>query len=124
VPQVRRRSFVIVFSDFYEDVSALEPLVSHLRFLNCEVLFFHVLDPGEVELELEDAALIEDMESQQQLLLSPDLIRKEYAKHFRQHCDDLSAMARRHGGDCLMLQTDTLPIHALGSYLSRREGKR
>lgn len=124
VAQVRRRSIVIVFSDFYEDVDALEPLVSHLRFLNCEVLFFHVLDPGEVKLDIEDAALLQDMESQQQLLLSPDLIRKEYNAHIKQHRDDLSQMIHRHGGDYLMLETDTLPIHALGAYLSQREAKR
>jgi uncharacterized protein (DUF58 family) len=122
--QVRRRSIVIVFSDFYEEAAALEPLVSHLRFLNCEVIFFQILDPGELELEFEDAMLLQDLESQQQLLLSPDLIRKEYAERFRAHRDSLSAMVHRLGGDYLLMETGTLPIHALGTYLSRREVKR
>jgi uncharacterized protein (DUF58 family) len=124
VTQVRRRSIVIVFSDFYEDLSELETSLAHLRYLNCEVLFFQILDPGEVKLELKDAALLQDMESQQQLMLSPDLIRKEYELRVKQHCEDLSSLVRTHGGDCMLLQTSTLPIHALGAYLSQREGKR
>jgi hypothetical protein len=124
VTQVRRRSIVIVFSDFYEDVSALETSVSHLRFLNCEILFFQILDPGELTLELEDAVFLQDIESQQQLMLSPDLIRKEYENRIKQHCNDLSQMVWRHGGDYLLLETSTLPVHALGAYLSQRERKR
>ena len=124
LPQIRRRSIVIVFSDFYEDMEALESLVAHMRFLNCEVLFFHILDPGEIELEFDDAALLQDLETQQELILSPDLIRQEYAQKFATHCDSLTRMVRRHGGDCLRLKTDSLPIHALGAYLSQREAKR
>jgi len=122
--EVRRRSIVILFSDFYEDVDALEPLIAHLRFLNCEILFLHVADPGELEMDMDDAVLLQDMESQRQLLLSPDLIRKEYNARIQQHLEDLSAMLRRHGGDYLLLPTDTLPIQALGAYLSQREAKR
>ncbi len=121
VAHVRRRSIVILFSDFYEDPEALEPLVAHLRFLNCEVLFFHVLDPREMEMDMDDAVLLQDLETEQQLLLSPDLIRKEYNARIRQHREDLSSLIRRHGGDYLTLETSTLPIHAMGTYLSQRE---
>jgi hypothetical protein len=33
-------------------------------------------------------------------------------------------MVHRLGGDYLLMETGTLPIHALGTYLSRREVKR
>ena len=122
--QVRRRSMVIVFSDFYEEVEALEPIIANLRFLNCEVLLFHILDPGELELELEDVALMQDMETQQQLMMSPDLLRKEYAQRVKEHQEALAKMVGRLGGEYLLLDTSTLPIAALGAYLSQREAKR
>ena len=122
--RVRRRSIVIVFSDFYEDVEALKPVVANLRSLNCEVLFFHVLDPGELTLESHDSLLLQDLETSEEMTLNPDLLRKEYEREVQQHCEDLSSMVRHFGGDYLLLNTDVLPTHALSAYLSQREAKK
>ncbi|MDD3276472.1 MAG: DUF58 domain-containing protein [Kiritimatiellales bacterium] len=122
--QVRKRSIVVVFSDFYEEVAALKSAVANLRHFNCEVLFCQVLDPGELNLELNDTVLLQDMETQEELMLSPDLIRKEYATRFHRHCKDLSHMVRQLGGDYLLLNTSILPMAALSAYLHQRKVKK
>lgn len=122
--QMRRRSIVVVISDFYEEIEALKPAVANLRQANSEVLFLHTLDPGEIDLELEDVALLQDCENQEELLLSPDLLRTEYAQQIRRHCSDLKNMVFQLGGDYLLLNTSTLPLNALGAYLHQREAKK
>ena len=120
---IKNRSIVMVFSDFYEDPEKMETAMGHLRHLNCEVIFFHILDPQEVDFDFDDTMLLQEMESLEQLSLSPALIRSDYRKKIEEHIDTVKALALKYNGEYLLMRTDESPIQALGAYLNLRRGK-
>src|SRR5262247_182785 len=46
---LRRRSLVVVISDFYEDVENVTSALTHLRGRGNDLMVFHVLDPREID---------------------------------------------------------------------------
>src|SRR5438067_1685081 len=59
----RRRSVIVLISDFYEEPDVVLDAIKPLRFLGNELIVFHVLDPAEVDFTFEDASSFEDLES-------------------------------------------------------------
>jgi uncharacterized protein (DUF58 family) len=121
---VRRRSMVLVFSDFYETPDALRASLSYLRHLKCEILLFHILDPMEISFDFENGMLMQDLENSDKMYISPNLLRKEYRNAIEDHIAALSSLALEYSCEYLLLDTATPPIHALGAYLSKRRAMR
>ena len=117
---IQQRSIVILISDFYCDLTMLRRHLEQLRFLKCEPLLFQVLDPMECDFTYDDPVLLEDMETKDQLILSPELLREQYKEKMLQHINSLADLARRNGGDHCLIRTDSSPIKALTSYLALR----
>ena len=53
----------VVISDLFGEVAKIVSGLDHLRFLNHEVIIFHVMDPVERDLALEGNIRFRDMES-------------------------------------------------------------
>lgn len=121
LPALKMRSMVLIFSDFYDDPDALKAVLTHLRHLKCEILFFHILDPMEIEFDFQDSLLLQELESGEKMLLSPDLLRKEYRESMTKHIERISSLCAESNSDYLLLNTNVPPIHALGKYLSKRK---
>ena len=117
---IRHRSIVIMISDFYTDLEAMKKQLDHLRFMKCEVLFVQVLDPLECKFNYDDPVLLQDLESAEEIVLSPDLLREDYKQKIQKHISETAETVRRSGGDHLLLQTDTSPLEVLTRYLMLR----
>ena len=117
---IQQRSIVILVSDFYTDLEIFRKHLDHLRFMKCEPLFIQVMDPVECDFNYDDPVLLQDIESGEKLVLSPDLIREHYKEKIETHINGLADLAQRNGGDHLLLRTDSSPIKALASYLALR----
>ena len=120
---VKHRSIVILISDFYTDLATLREQLEHLRFMKCEPLIFQILDPVECDFDYDEPVLLQDLESGDQLVVSPDLISKHYQEKMAAHISELDDMVKSYGGDYLLLRTDSSPIKALASYLALRSGR-
>ncbi len=118
--KIRQRSMVIVFSDFYSDVQQLKDVISRLKYMKAEVLFFHILDPMEIDFSFDESVLLQELESDEQITVSPDLISKEYQKAMQEHIENVSNTIKSFGGDYVQLRTDQAPLEALGIYLAKR----
>ncbi len=118
---VKRRSIVLIVSDFYAEPDALGEAVARLRHLNCEVVLMQVLDPRELRFDFDDPLLLQELESSASVAVSPDLVRDEYLAKIRAHLDAVSSKAASIGAEHVLLPTDEVPLKALGSYLNRRE---
>ncbi len=118
--KIRQRSMVIVFSDFYSDIEQLKDVISRLKYMKAEVLFFHILDPMEIDFSFDESVLLQELESDEEMILSPDLIRDEYKKVMQEHIENVSNTIKSFGGDFVQLRTDTSPLEALGIYLAKR----
>lgn len=114
------RSLVVIASDFYEDIPRLEPALRRLAYDHHDLVGLHVLDPQEVDFDMEESGTFVDAESGARLKLDPVAVRDNYLRRFREFCGELDHQFRAAGGDLALLRTDDPPTNALTQYLARR----
>jgi len=120
---LRRRGLVLIVSDFYGSPEDIVRTIEPLRFHGNEVVLFHVLDPQEVRPELGEAAVLVDLETKQEMEVTPDYARKEYRGKINGHIADLRQRSRGAGMDYFLLETDRPLDAALREYLAIRHGR-
>jgi uncharacterized protein (DUF58 family) len=120
---LKRRGIVIIISDFWESPESIVRTIEPLRFRGNEVVLFHILDPKDVRPELNGAAILVDMETKQELEVTPDYTKKEYREKIDTHLDDLKTRALAAGLGYSLLMTDRPLDSALREYLSLRQGR-
>jgi uncharacterized protein (DUF58 family) len=115
-----RRGIVVVVSDFYLDAADAVRALAGLRARGHDVIAFQVLDPAERDLELEEAQVLEDLETGERMPVVPAALRAAYRDLVSEHIEAL-------GRECTALDIDftsldtTAPLdHALFHFLSRR----
>jgi uncharacterized protein (DUF58 family) len=117
----KRRSVLVLISDFYEEPDAVLEAIKPLRFLGNELIVFHVLDPAEIDFSYDEASSFEDLESGEQLPVVPESFGDEYRRLIAAHSTALSTKFSEHRIDYTLLNTAKPLDHALFSYLSSRE---
>jgi len=121
---MKRRGVTALISDFFEKPEVVVKTVEPLRFRGNELILFHVLDPREIELKLDDGALLVDMETGEALESTPDYAKTEYRQKLQAHIDELRTKAQAAGIDYFLLRTDRPLDQALREYLTIRQGKK
>lgn len=94
---VRKRGLVVLVSDLLAPTEALERDLTTLTACGHEVVVFQVLDPAELELNLEKASLYQDMETGRDLYIDPAQARREYLRRFRDHTEAIGGTCGRLG---------------------------
>ena len=117
---VRKRGLVVLLSDFLAPVERLERDLLTLTAAGHEVTVFQVLDPAELNLGLDRAAIFEDVESGRTLYLDPAAARGEYVKKLDAHCSALRASCRKLGVGYHLLSADQPLEIALFGFLQER----
>ncbi|HEY2934534.1 MAG TPA: DUF58 domain-containing protein [Acidobacteriota bacterium] len=115
-----RRGMIVMVSDFYSD---LEDLFRGARFFQSrgnEVILFQVLDPYELEFPFEGPVLLEDVETEDRVMVVPQATRKAYLENFQQHQERLREGAATAGIDYKVVRTDQPLDETLLHYLKAR----
>jgi uncharacterized protein (DUF58 family) len=120
---LRRRGVVIMISDFFGDPQQIVRTIEPLRFHGNEVVLFHVLDPQEVRPTLREATVLVDMETSEEMEVTPDYAEREYRPKIDAHLEDLRTRTRGAGMDYFLLQTDRPLDTMLREYLTIRLGR-
>jgi uncharacterized protein (DUF58 family) len=117
---VRRRSLVILISDFYQQPGDLAKAFRFFHHRGSEVLAFHVLDPQELDMSFEGVVTLEDIETGEQIPYTAESSRSEYMKELGAHITELQKECRTVQIDHVLLNS-SLPLdRALLGYLSHR----
>ncbi|HTU60436.1 MAG TPA: hypothetical protein VMF89_18420, partial [Polyangiales bacterium] len=116
-----RRGLVAIISDLYCDPIAMSKAVAPLAYTGHDMVFFHVLDPGELEPKYRDSVVLEDMESGQTMEVSPDYLDGTYRKRMEDHLTGIRRAAAGVGADIVLARTDEPLDNALRRYLMFRE---
>lgn len=117
---LRRRGLVVIISDFYESAEVIVQTIAPLRFHGNEVLLFHVLDPQELRPRLPGPVILRDLETAQQMEVTPEYAQLEYRERMDAHIATLRERCRNADLDYFLLSTDR-PLDAmLRQYLSIR----
>lgn len=121
---VRKRSLMVLLSDFLAPIERLEPDLVSLNASGHDMILFQILDPAEMSFAFDTPSLFEDVESGRTLFIDPTQARKEYLRRFQAHCDSLEVTCRRLGIPLIRLTTDRPLELALFDFVRERMGRR
>ncbi|MBA3270514.1 MAG: DUF58 domain-containing protein [Acidobacteria bacterium] len=117
---IRKRGLVVLISDLLDDPERVLKGLKHFRYRGTEVVVFQVLDPAELRFPFEKAARFRDVETQDEVVAVPGVVRQQYLKAITELQDRYRRELQLAGIDYVMLDT-SLPLeNALSSYLLTR----
>lgn len=119
--RLRRRGLVVLFSDLLVDPESTCTALKFLKHRGHEVLVFHLLDPGERELPGVGDARFIDPETLEELPVSIADLRREYRDAVEEALAEWQRTLASHGIDYMLVETDQPMVHALRTYLRKRE---
>ncbi len=118
--RIRRRSMVIVISDFFDDVDALLSGLQHFRHRHHEVVVLHLLDDAEIEFPYDRITLFEGMERGEEVIVDPRVVAESYRARFRDFLEQLRRGCTEKNIDYERMQLSDPFDRALTAYLGRR----
>ncbi|MCP4725142.1 MAG: DUF58 domain-containing protein [bacterium] len=120
---IKRKRFIIVISDLLQEPEGLIDGLKHFRFDGHEVIVFHILDPYELNFQFNDIIELEDMETGEKVLVSPESAKEIYQKNLENFRKTVKKECGILGIDYYTLSTDKPLDFALFQYLSSRSQK-
>lgn len=116
----KKRCLLVLISDLYDDIDAIERAFHHFRHRRHEVIVFHVLDRAEVDFPFRELTTFVDMETGEKLQIDPAYVRDDYRKQvqaFVERCQRLCADCQI---DYVPADTSTAYDFMLSRYLAHR----
>ncbi len=118
---LRRRSLVLLSSDFSEDPDDVLSALSHVRGRGNDVIAFHLLDPREMDFSFADASNFIDMETGVKMPVIPEYLRTQYTELVSAHTASLAKRIAGARADYALFDTSKPLDRALSSYLAARQ---
>ena len=87
---LKRRSFVIVISDFLSEVEDVLAGLEHLKFAGHNVMVLHTLDPHELEFPFEGTWQFDGLEGEEPLITQPERIKEDYLANLKEYMSAFS----------------------------------
>jgi uncharacterized protein (DUF58 family) len=81
----RKRGLIVLISDLLAPIDELERNLARLGAAGHDLVVFQVLDPNEIAFDFPAAALFQDVESQREIYLDPQVLRSEYQRKLQDH---------------------------------------
>ncbi|MCK9329037.1 MAG: DUF58 domain-containing protein [Candidatus Cloacimonetes bacterium] len=75
---LKKRSLVIIITDFFDDIEAINKALNFLKFNNHHCILFHIFDEKEIDFSYNGEYKLIDLENSESMLVSPHTIRKDY----------------------------------------------
>lgn len=120
---LQRRGLVLVISDFYAPAEEVVKTVAPLRQRGNDVVLLHVLDPEEIKPTLKASKILIDMETGEEMEVSPEYVKDTYRKKMAAHLEDMESLSRGAGLSYFLAMTDQPLDEALRRYLVVRAGR-
>jgi len=117
----KRRGFIAIVSDLYDDPDRILDAVKPLHHLGNDLLVFHVLDKAELEFTYADASRFRDLETDEELPVVPESLTPEYKKLLGRHMEALRSKFSESQIDYTVVDTSRPLDEALFRYLATRQ---
>jgi uncharacterized protein (DUF58 family) len=115
-----RRGVVVLISDLLDDPTRVVRALKHFRFRGTDVIVFHLMDPDELKFPFDRPTRFEDMETADELMAVPTLVRRDYMKALDEFLVYYKQELGAAGIDYNLISTDQPLELALLAYLSTR----
>ncbi len=119
--RIKRRGLVIIFSDLFDDQTAVINALKHFRYKRNEVIMFQVLDPAEMNFAIDSPTIFKDMETNQEMLSQPISVMNSYKDAVKEFIDNYKTACLSNNIDYILLSTETPFDQALLGYLNKRK---
>ena len=115
-----RREIVMIFSDFFTDLAALETALQRLRYHNHEVVLFHVLHHDELAFDFAGQVKFVGLEVPEELLTNPEDLRASYLAAVGRFTQRLENLCRNNRIERVPVDTNRGLAEVLVDYLNQR----
>lgn len=115
-----RREIVMIFSDFFAELAALEPAVQRLRYSRHEIVLFHILHHDELAFEFDGMIKFKGLEVPEELLAQPDDLRRGYLAALNGFLAEIEELAGRNSCEYQVVDTRRPLADVLIDYLNQR----
>lgn len=119
--RIGRREIVMVFSDFFGDLSGLEGAIQRLRYERHEIILFQVLHHDELAFEFDGMIKFLGLEVDEQFLAQPEDLRRGYLEALERFNSQLDEICQRNGCERVLVDTSRPASEVLVDYLNRRQ---
>jgi len=123
---VRKRGMMVLITDLLAPIETLEAHLALLAAAGHEIFLFQILDPAEIDLSLDQAALYRDVETGRDLYVDPQQARRAYQERLAAHETSVRETCRKLDITFLRLSTQDPLELALFHFLRARtqQGRR
>lgn len=118
--RIGRRQLVIIISDCLLRPQELHDGLSRLRYDHHEVVLFHVMDPQEVDFNLDGTIRFKGMEQFGELKLDARRVKKAYVKKFAEHRHKILEVCEKNNTEYVAANTGRPVSELLMQYLNSR----
>ena len=119
-----RKGVVVVISDAFDDVDAMLAGLQRLRYRQHDVVFFHILDPAEIDFPFQRKTLFRGLEGIPSVVADARGIRKAYLDEFSGFLRAVERGCRARQIDYLRLNTQLQFDVPLSAFLTRRQASK
>lgn len=116
--QVRKRGLIVLISDLLAPLDGLEKALTALQACGHQLAVLQVLDPRELSLDFNEAALFVDAESGRELYVDPADARASYQAKLEAHQAAIRRTCDKIGAVHEVAQTDRPLEEVLGEFLA------
>jgi len=120
VGRMKRREVVMIFSDFFTDLDALESALQQMRYRHHEVVLFQIMHHDELVFEFDEMTKFVGLEIPAELLAQPERIRPAYLKAMNRFNDRLETLCQRNRIERVLVDTSIDMGTVLIDYLNQR----
>ncbi|HEY0980510.1 DUF58 domain-containing protein [Schlesneria sp.] len=115
-----RREIVMIFSDFFTDLTALETVLQRMKYNRHEIVLFHILHPHERTFQFEGMVKFLGMEETAEYLTQTEDIRNGYLASLHRYEAAFEDLCRRNAIECVSVDTSGNLGDDLVEYLNQR----
>lgn len=115
-----RREIVMIFSDFFADLDAIEAALQRMRYSRHEVVLFQVMHHDELAFEFDGMIKFVGLEVPEELLAQPDDLRRAYLEAVARHAERLDDLAQRNNCERVLVDTSRPMAELFVDYLNKR----
>ncbi len=120
---IRKRSLILLLSDFLAPLEDLEKQIGYLAAGGHDLAIFQFLDPRELDFDFGKATHYRDTETGKDLFIDPSVARTGYLERLNAHLDSIRQLAGRHGVSYHLVPTDQPLERVLFDFVTGRTKK-
>ncbi len=119
--RIRRRSLVIIISDFFGNTEDILRGLQHFRHRHHEVVCLHLVDDAEIEFPYDRITMFECLEGGRQIVVDPRVVAEGYRLRFARFLDEIRRGCTEKGVDYRRMMLSEPFDEALTAYLAMRK---